>query len=75
MAREARMRPRRNISLRLDESVVAKYEKLTAILKMLDPDINVSRTKVMEIVLERALGPLLREPRRLLIVVRNYDQV
>ncbi len=67
------MRVKRMVSLRVDESVIDKYDKLTAILRMLDPNINVTRTKIMEIVLERAIRPLLRDPRTLLIIVRNHD--
>ena len=59
------------ITLRIKSSVLDKYEKLTALVKTIDPNIRVTRSRVMRLVLERAVNQLLRDPRVLLVMLRN----
>jgi DNA-binding MurR/RpiR family transcriptional regulator len=59
------------VTLRIKSSVLDKYEKLTALVKTIDPNIQVTRSRVMRLVLERAVEQLLRDPRVLLIMLRN----
>jgi hypothetical protein len=60
------------VTLRIKSSVLDKYEKLTALVKTIDPCLNgVTRSRVMRLVLERAVNQLLRDPRVLLVLLRN----
>ena len=62
------------VTLRIKSSVLDKYEKLTALVKTIDPNIQgVTRSRVMRLVLERAVDQLLRDPRVLLIMLRKSD--
>jgi len=61
------------VSLRLKSSTLNKYEKLTALVNTLDPDLRATRSRIMRVVLERAVEQLLREPRALLTMLRKSD--
>jgi hypothetical protein len=59
------------VSLRLKFSTLNKYDKLTALVNTLDPELKATRSRIMRVVLERAVKQLLREPRTLLVLLRN----
>jgi len=59
------------VSLRLKSSTLSKYDKLTALVNTLDPDLKATRSRIMRVVLEKAVKQLLREPRVLLVLLRN----
>jgi DNA-binding MurR/RpiR family transcriptional regulator len=59
------------VTIRLKSSTVNKYDKLTALVNTLDPDLKATRTAIMRLVLERAVNQLLRDPRVVLILLRN----
>jgi hypothetical protein len=59
------------VSLRLKSSTLSKYDKLTALVNTLDPDLRVTRTAIMRLVLEKAIKQLLRDPRLAVMLLRN----
>jgi hypothetical protein len=58
------------VTLRMNEEVVNKYDRLSAILNI-QYNIEISRTKIMELVLERAIHILLNEPRTVLLMLEE----
>jgi hypothetical protein len=59
------------VTIRLKSSTLDKYDKLTALVNTLDPDLKATRTAIMRLVLERAVKQLLRDPRLVVILLRN----
>jgi hypothetical protein len=65
-----RTRSKKMVTLRVNEDVVNKYDKLSAILNT-QYNVEISRTKIMELVLERAIYILLNEPRTVLLMLEE----
>ena len=59
------------VTIRLKSSTVNKYDKLTALVNTLDPDLKATRTGIMRLVLEKAIKQLLRDPRLVVVMLRN----
>jgi len=59
------------VSLRLKSSTLNKYDKLTALVNTLDQDLKATRSRIMRVVLERAVKQLLRDPRLAVMLLRN----
>jgi hypothetical protein len=59
------------VSLRLKSSTLNKYEKLTALVNTLDQDLKATRSRIMRVVLERAVEQLLRDPQALLVLLAS----
>jgi hypothetical protein len=62
------------VSIRLKSSTLLKYEKLVALVNTLDPELRATRTAIMRVVLERAVKQLLRDPRLVVILLRNIEK-
>jgi hypothetical protein len=59
------------VTIRLKSSTLLKYEKLTALVNTIDPDLKATRTAIMRAVLEKAVKQLLRDPRLAVILLKN----
>jgi hypothetical protein len=59
------------VTIRLKSSTLEKYEKLTALVNTIDPELKATRTAIMRLVLEKAVNQLLRDPRLAVVLLKN----
>jgi len=59
------------VTIRLKSSTLDKYEKLTALVNAIDPNLKATRTAIMRLVLEKAVKQLLRDPRLAVVLLRS----
>jgi hypothetical protein len=59
------------VTIRLKSSTLEKYEKLTALVNTIDPDLKATRTAIMRLVLEKAVNQLLRDPRLAVVLLKE----
>ncbi len=60
------------LTLRVSRDLICKYDKLVAKLKLIDSDLEITRSELMRIILEKAAKQFLRDPRLLYIIVKNH---
>jgi hypothetical protein len=59
------------VTIRLKSSTLEKYEKLTAIVNTIEPELRATRSAIMRLVLEKAVNQLLRDPRLAVVLLKE----
>ena len=62
------------LTLRVNYDLICKYDKLIAKLKLIDNDLNITRSELIRIILEKAIEKFTRDPRLLYIIIKNHKR-